>query len=70
MIYIIDHQDSFTFNLAHLLGYFDDVYVSNYFEIKENILRKSSMIVFSPGPGEPRNYPKGQSWKPTQQIFP
>ena len=41
MIYIIDHQDSFTFNLAHLLGYFDDVYVSNYFEINENILRKS-----------------------------
>jgi len=61
MIYIIDHQDSFTFNLAHLLGYFDDVYVSNYFEIKENILRRSSMIVFSPGPGEPRNYPKSIS---------
>ena len=61
MIYVIDHQDSFTFNLAHLLGYFDDVYVSNYFEIDNTKLKKSSMVVFSPGPGEPRNYPKSIS---------
>ena len=27
MIYLIDHQDSFTYNLAHLLENFDDVYV-------------------------------------------
>ena len=31
MIYLIDHQDSFTYNLAHLLENFDDVYVfENY----------------------------------------
>ena len=39
MIYLIDHQDSFTFNLAHLLADFDEVYVSNYFEIN-NFLNK------------------------------
>ena len=33
MIYLIDHQDSFTYNLAHLLAKFDEVYVSNYFKI-------------------------------------
>ena len=41
MIYLIDHQDSFTFNLAHLLGNFDEVYVSNYFEINKNKLHQS-----------------------------
>ena len=61
MIYLIDHQDSFTFNLAHLLGNFDEVYVSNYFEINKNKLHRSSMVVFSPGPGEPRDYPKSSS---------
>ncbi len=57
MIYLIDHQDSFTYNLAHLLENFDEVYVSNYFNINNNILKNSSMVVFSPGPGEPKNYP-------------
>ena len=52
MIYLIDHQDSFTFNLAHLLADFDEVYVSNYFEINKKKLHQSSMVVFSPGPGE------------------
>ena len=61
MIYLIDHQDSFTFNLAHLLANFDEVYVSNYFEINKNKLHQSSMIVFSPGPGGPRDYPKSSS---------
>ena len=35
MIYLIDHQDSFTYNLAHLLENFDEVYVSNYFKVNE-----------------------------------
>ena len=34
MIYIVDHQDSFTYNLVHLLSHFDKVYVSNYSNIK------------------------------------
>ena len=28
MIYVIDHEDSFTFNLVHLLGLYDKVYTS------------------------------------------
>ena len=58
MIYVIDHQDSFTFNLVHLLTSFDQVYVSNYFAINYNKLEKSDLVVFSPGPGEPKDYPK------------
>ena len=47
MIYVIDHQDSFTFNLVHLLGYFDDVFVSNYFEIiLAPSFSKDSMNIF------------------------
>jgi len=58
MIYLIDHQDSFTYNLAHLLENFDDVYVSNYFNINSKKMENSSLVVFSPGPGEPKDYPK------------
>ena len=61
MIYLIDHEDSFTFNLANLLESFDEVYVSNYFNINEIKLKKSSLIVFSPGPGEPQDYPKSNN---------
>ena len=61
MIYLIDHQDSFTFNLAHLLENFDEIYVSNYFEINKKKLHQSSMVVFSPGPGEPKDYPKSST---------
>ena len=58
MIYLIDHQDSFTFNLAHLLGRFDDVFVTNYFEINKIKLHQARTIVLSPGPGHPYDYPK------------
>ena len=61
MIYLIDHQDSFTYNLAHLLENFDKVYVSNYFDINNQKLNQSSMVVFSPGPGEPKDYPKSNA---------
>ena len=57
MIYIIDHEDSFTFNLAHLLGLYDEVYVSNYYAIDKLKLKKADVLVLSPGPGEPKNYP-------------
>ena len=40
MIYIIDHEDSFTFNLAHLLGAYDTVQVSNFYEINKSQLKK------------------------------
>ena len=58
MIYLIDHQDSFTFNLEHLLGYFDDVFVTNYFDINKTKLHQARTIVLSPGPGHPLDYPK------------
>ena len=32
MIYIIDHQDSFTWNVVHQFSKFDEVYCSNFFE--------------------------------------
>ena len=57
MIYLIDHEDSFTFNLAHLLGEFDDIYVSNYYNIDKTKISRAKTIVLSPGPGEPKDYP-------------
>ena len=56
MIYIIDHQDSFTWNVVHQFSEFDQVYCSNYFEINQKILNKSRAIVLSPGPGSPKDY--------------
>ena len=35
MIYIIDHQDSFTWNVVHQFSKFDKVYCSNYFNINK-----------------------------------
>ena len=61
MIYLIDHEDSFTYNLAHLLENFDEVYVSNYFKINQKKLNQSSLVVFSPGPGQPKDYPKSNN---------
>ena len=38
MIYIIDHQDSFTWNVVHQFSKFDEVYCSNYFELNQKKL--------------------------------
>ena len=57
MIYIIDHQDSFTWNVVHQFAEFDEVYCSNYFNINERIIEKTDTIVLSPGPGSPKDYP-------------
>ena len=61
MIYIIDHHDSFTHNLSHLLSNFDEVYLSDYSKLNNFQLSKSKLIVLSPGPGEPKNYPETSS---------
>ena len=58
MIYIIDHEDSFTWNVVHQFSTFDEVYCSNYFEIDTKKLNKANTIVFSPGPGSPSDYPQ------------
>ena len=57
MIYLIDHQDSFTWNVVHQFAKFDKVICSNYYEVNNKLLDKSDVIVFSPGPGSPKNYP-------------
>ena len=58
MIYIIDHQDSFTWNVVHQFRKFDKVHCSNYFDINYKILNNSGTIVLSPGPGAPKDYPQ------------
>ncbi len=58
MIYIIDHNDSFTYNVVHQFSLFDEVFCDNYTEINKSKLEKASVIVFSPGPGNPKDYPK------------
>jgi anthranilate/para-aminobenzoate synthase component II len=57
MIYIIDHLDSFTHNVVHQFENFDDVVCTNFSNINENKLKKADIIVFSPGPGTPKDYP-------------
>ena len=57
MIYIIDHQDSFTWNVVHQFSKFDKVYCSNYFNINKKKLDQANTIVLSPGPGSPKDYP-------------
>ena len=57
MIYIIDHNDSFTHNVIHQFSLFDKVEFDNYDNINKNKLKKASVIVFSPGPGSPKDYP-------------
>ena len=57
MIYIIDHQDSFTWNVVHQFSKFDEVYCSNYFEINKKKIDQCTTIVLSPGPGSPKDYP-------------
>jgi len=58
MIYVIDHNDSFTHNVVHQFSQFDKVECDNYTHIKKDKLNKASVIVFSPGPGNPKDYPK------------
>ncbi len=57
MIYVIDHEDSFTHNVVHQFSLFDKVECDNYNEINKKKIKKASVIVFSPGPGNPKNYP-------------
>tara|TARA_B100000427_G_scaffold65622_1_gene52114 strand:- start:74 stop:631 length:558 start_codon:yes stop_codon:yes gene_type:complete len=56
MIYIIDHQDSFTWNVVHQFSKFDKVFCSNYFAINQKKIDNSDTIVLSPGPGSPKDY--------------
>ena len=57
MIYIIDHNDSFTYNVVHQLSLFDEVVCDNYKNINHKHLNKAHTVILSPGPGNPKNYP-------------
>ena len=57
MIYIIDHKDSFTHNVVHQFSRFGKVECDNFNDINETKLKKSKVIVLSPGPGAPKDYP-------------
>ena len=58
MIYIIDHKDSFTYNIVHQFSKFDhQVECQNFDEVNYSKLNKAEVIVFSPGPGSPKDYP-------------
>ena len=58
MIYVIDHKDSFTHNVVHQLSLFDDVdNVMILVKLDKSKLNQASTIVFSPGPGSPKDYP-------------
>ena len=56
MIYVIDHNDSFTHNVVHQFSLFDKVECDNYDKVSENKIKQASTIIFSPGPGNPKNY--------------
>ena len=58
MILIIDHQDSFTRNLEHLLSSFDEVRVKDRKKVNHNDMNDACLIVLSPGPGKPDDYPE------------
>jgi anthranilate synthase/aminodeoxychorismate synthase-like glutamine amidotransferase len=58
MILLVDHQDSFTHNLAHLLARFDHVEVHDRFALPEKLVKAADFIVLSPGPGSPADYPE------------
>ena len=58
MIYIIDHKDSFTYNVVHQFSKFDrHIECENFDKINYRKLNKADVIVFSSGPGSPKDYP-------------
>ena len=60
MILLIDHQDSFTRNLEHLLASFDEVVVRDRKKVDSTLLEEANLMVLSPGPGCPGDYPETQ----------
>ena len=44
MIYVIDHNDSFTHNVVHQFALFDQVVCDNYDKINENFIKAKALI--------------------------
>ena len=61
MILLVDHQDSFTRNLEHLLADLDRIEVTDRNNISDRQINEAKIIVLSPGPGKPDDYPETQS---------
>ncbi len=72
MILIIDHRDSFTRNLEHLLAEFGKVEVIDRLKAREKC-REAQMLVLSPGPGRPTDYPETiklyEEWRGEKPIL-
>lgn len=56
MLLLIDNNDSFTYNLVHLIGS-DSIDVVRVSNLKIDTLSNYSHIIISPGPGKPSDYP-------------
>ncbi len=58
-ILLIDHNDSFTYNLVHLFNETNrcKISVANYQELELMEIKNFDKIVFGPGPGLPQEYP-------------
>ena len=73
MILLADHQDSFTRNLEHLLAGLDEVLVLDRRGINDEACQRADLIVLSPGPGNPDQYPETQAlcraWKGKKPIL-
>jgi len=60
---LIDHDDSFTFNLRHWLHQFiKHVEILNHREITSQRFSETDLIVLSPGPKHPNDYPHILNW--------
>ena len=65
MIYIIDHQDSFTWNVVHQFSKFDKVVCNNYFELRKpkKICFNKALVIFFDPSKKSIPYPlKPQNW--------
>jgi len=74
MILLIDHRDSFTRNLEHLLSEFGEVRVVDRKEASRIADEEEIRILaFSPGPGCPADYPETKSifrkWRGRKPII-
>jgi anthranilate/para-aminobenzoate synthase component II len=60
---LIDHDDSFTFNLQHWLHQFcENVEIINHAQINDQNFCEFDLIVLSPGPKSPVDYPHVLNW--------
>jgi anthranilate synthase/aminodeoxychorismate synthase-like glutamine amidotransferase len=56
-ILVLDHKDSFTGNLVHLLHNFGEVEVIQTPAAEDCLSKYLKALILSPGPGHPKDYP-------------